>query len=78
MVLPRCRGATESSVASAPRREELCRIVFERVTVRDRRVEAIEWVRAVRPFLKRQRECPQGGSGTRPLSDDGSLAWYVA
>lgn len=29
-------------------------------------------------FLERQRECPKGGSGTGPLSDDDPLAWYVA
>jgi hypothetical protein len=49
--------------ASPARREELGRIVVERVVVRDRRLEAIEWVPAVRPFFeKRQRECPQGDS----------------
>ena len=67
------------AAASLARREELCRIVLERVVVRDGEVEAIEWVPAVRPFFKRQRVCPQGGSGTRPLSDDDDpLAWYVA
>ena len=65
--------------ASPARREELSRIVLQRVVVRDRRLEAIEWTPAARPFFeKRQRECPQGGSGTRPLSDDDVLAWYVA
>jgi hypothetical protein len=63
--------------ASPARREELSRIVIQRVVVRDGRLEAIEWTPAVRPFFERQRECPQGGSGTRPLSDD-TLAWYVA
>ena len=67
------------AVASPARREELCRIVVERVVVRDREVEAIEWAPPARPFFeKRQRECPQGGSSTRPLSDDDVLAWYVA
>jgi hypothetical protein len=50
------------AVASPAHREELCRIVLERVVVRDREVEAIDWVPAVRPFFKRQRECPQGDS----------------
>jgi hypothetical protein len=67
------------AVASPARREELCRIVVERVVVRDRAVEAIEWTPSARPFFeKRQRECPQGASGTRPLSEDDPLAWYVA
>lgn len=64
--------------ASPARREELSRIVVQRVVVRDRRLEAIEWTPAARPFFERQRECPQGGSSTRPLSDDDPLAWYVA
>ena len=51
------------AVASPARREELCRIVVERVVVRDREVEAIEWTPPARPFFeKRQRECPQGDS----------------
>ena len=67
------------AVATPARREELCRIVLERVVVRDRQVEEIEWVPPARPFFKRQRACPQGGSSTRPLSDDDDgLAWYVA
>jgi hypothetical protein len=64
--------------ASPERREELSRIVVQRVVVRDRRLEMIEWTPAARPFFERQRECPQGDSGTRPLSVDDSLAWYVA
>ncbi|HET9519691.1 MAG TPA: zinc ribbon domain-containing protein, partial [Candidatus Limnocylindrales bacterium] len=50
------------AVASPARREELCRIVLERVTVRDRQVESIDWTPAARPFFKRQRLCPQGDS----------------
>ena len=51
------------AVASPARLEELCRIVLERVVVRDRAIEAIEWIPAVRPFFQeRQRECPQGDS----------------
>jgi hypothetical protein len=48
--------------ASPERREELCRIVVQRVVVRDRRLETIEWVPAARPFFERQREYPQGDS----------------
>ena len=68
------------AAASPARREELCRILVERVVVRDRQLQEIRWTPAARPFFeKRQRECPQGGSGTRPLSDDEDvLAWYVA
>jgi hypothetical protein len=32
------------AVTSPAHREELCRIVLERVVVRDREVEAIDWV----------------------------------
>jgi hypothetical protein len=56
----------------------LCRIVVQRVVVRDRRLESNEWVPAARPFFERQREYPQWALGTRPLSIDDSLAWYVA
>jgi hypothetical protein len=48
--------------ASPARREELCRIVLDRVVVRDREVEAIDWTPAARPFFEKQRECPQGDS----------------
>jgi len=66
-------------VATPERREELGRIVVQRVVVRDRQLETIDWTPAARPFFgKRQRECPQGDSGTRPLSFDDTLAWYVA
>jgi hypothetical protein len=50
------------AVASGPRREELCRIVVERVVVRDRQVDAIAWTPPARPFFERQREYPQGDS----------------
>ena len=50
------------AVASPARREELCRIVIERVVVRDREVAAIEWTPPARPFFEKQRECPQGDS----------------
>ncbi len=53
--------------ASAARREELCRMVVERVVVNDRQLEAIEWTPPARPFFARlspgrQREWPQGDS----------------
>ncbi len=49
--------------ASPARREELCRIVVERVVVQNRQLTAIDWTPAARPFFgKRQRECPQGDS----------------
>ena len=48
--------------ASPARREELGRIVLQRVVVRDRHLETIEWTPPVRPFFERQRECPQGDS----------------
>jgi DNA invertase Pin-like site-specific DNA recombinase len=66
------------AVASPARREELCRILVERVVVRDRQLETIDWTPPARPFFEKQRACPQGALGTRPLSDDASLAWYVA
>jgi hypothetical protein len=74
------RVGWEWGCTAAGNREELCRIVVERVVVRDRQIEAIEWTPPMRPFLdqKRQRECPQGASGTRPLSFDAVLEWYVA
>ncbi|MGH7122752.1 MAG: zinc ribbon domain-containing protein, partial [Stellaceae bacterium] len=66
-------------VASHARREELCRIVIERVVVEDRHVAEITWTPAARPFFaKRQRACPQGGLSARPLSDEDDLAWFVA
>ncbi len=50
------------ALASPARQEELCRLLVERVLVRDRRVESIDWVPAARPFFEKQRECPQGDS----------------
>ncbi len=50
------------AVASGARREELCRIVVERVVVRDRQLESIDWTPPARPFFERQRACPQGDS----------------
>lgn len=53
--------------ASPTRREELCRMVIERIVVNDRELEAIEWTPPARPFFARlspgrQREWPQGDS----------------
>jgi hypothetical protein len=39
-----------------------CRILVERVAVRDREVEMIDWTPPARPFFEKQRECPQGDS----------------
>jgi hypothetical protein len=51
------------AAASPGRRAELCRLVVDRVVVRDRSVHAITWTAAARPFFeKRQRACPQGDS----------------
>ena len=50
------------AAASGERREELCRIVVERVVVRDRQLETIDWTPPARPFFERQRACPQGDS----------------
>ena len=55
------------AAASPARREELCRIVVERVVVNDRHIEAIVWTPPARPFFaevgqERQRACPQGDS----------------
>ena len=66
------------AAASAGKAEELCRIVVQRVVVRHRQLAAIDWTPAARPFFEKQRECHQGDSGTRPLSFDDTLAWYVA
>jgi hypothetical protein len=51
------------AVASPARREELCQLVVDRVVVRDRVIERIDWTPAARPFFeKRDRVCPQGDS----------------
>ena len=51
------------AAASPARREELARIVVQRVVVRDRELQAIDWTPPARPFFaKKQRECPQGDS----------------
>ena len=50
------------AVASPARLEELCRIVIERVVIRDRQLDSIVWTPPVRPFFEKQRECPQGDS----------------
>ena len=48
--------------ASLTKREELCRVVVQRVVVRNRQLAGIEWVPAARPFFEKRRECPQGDS----------------
>lgn len=49
-------------VSSPARREELCRIVVQKVLVRNRQLAGIEWVPAARPFFEKRYECPQGDS----------------
>lgn len=51
------------AAASPAQRRELCRMVVERIVIRDRVLESITWTPAARPFFaKRQRVCPQGDS----------------
>jgi hypothetical protein len=50
------------AVASGARREELCRILVERVVVRNREIAAIDWTPPARPFFEKQREYPQADS----------------
>jgi DNA invertase Pin-like site-specific DNA recombinase len=50
------------AAASPARREELCRIVVEKVVVNDRNVEEIVWTPPARPFFEKQREYPQADS----------------
>jgi hypothetical protein len=40
------------AVASPARREELCRILVERVVVRDRQLETIDWTPPARPAVR--------------------------
>ena len=47
-------------VATSARRVAL--VVIDRVTVRDREIDAVRWVHPYRVFWERQRECPQGDS----------------
>ncbi len=63
-VSPRSGGPVPGAIAAASpaRREELCRIVVERVVVRDRLVEMIEWTPPARPSFDRRPWCPQGDS----------------
>jgi hypothetical protein len=62
LLRPTERGHLATAAANQARREELCRIVIERIIVNDRRVESIAWMPQARPFFERQRECPQGDS----------------
>jgi len=60
---PRVLALPEAIDAATPaKREELCRIVVQRVVVRNRQLEAIDWTPAARPFFEKQQECPQGDS----------------
>ncbi|MFV2063343.1 MAG: recombinase family protein, partial [Chloroflexota bacterium] len=48
------------AAASPARREELCRIVVQRVIVDDRRLGSLIWTPPAAPFFDRQRWRPQG------------------
>ncbi len=48
--------------AASPEREELCRIVVQKVVVDDREIASIDWTPPAAPFFERQRWCPQGDS----------------
>jgi hypothetical protein len=61
--------------ASPERREELCRIVVQRVVMSNRQLAMIDWTPAVRPFFEKQRVCPQGDLSTRPPTEP-DLSWY--
>ena len=50
------------AAASPERREELCRIVVQRVVVDDREIASIDWTPPAAPFFDRQRWRPQGDS----------------
>jgi len=60
--------ALPAAIAVAPpaRREELCRVVVEKVVVNDRNVEEIVWTPPARPFVGRQRLVPPRGLGDPP------------
>ncbi|MGO9179423.1 MAG: zinc ribbon domain-containing protein [Candidatus Limnocylindrales bacterium] len=60
----RVLGLPEAIAKASPaRREELCRMVIDRIVVRDRQVAGIDWQPPARPFFEeRQREWPQGDS----------------
>lgn len=58
--------------ATPEQRAELARLLIEEAVATDGAV-AVTWSGPALPFFeKRQRECPQGVSSTRPLSDDDS------
>ena len=68
-------------VATQSQRAELVRMLVDHAVACDGRIDPAEitWALPARPFFAtRWFECPQGGSRTRPLSDDDSLAWYAA
>ena len=68
----------DAIVAASPkRREELCRIVVEKVVVDDREITSIAWTAPAAPFFDRQRWCPQGAVRTREQRSDDALAWYA-
>jgi hypothetical protein len=50
------------AAASPARREELCRLLVERIVVRDRRIEMIRWTPPARPSFRFQQWYPHGDS----------------
>jgi hypothetical protein len=48
------------AAASPARKEELCRIVVEKVVVNDRNVEDIVWTPPARLFFEKQARTPKG------------------
>ena len=48
------------AVVSPARREELCRIVIERVVVNHRQLESIVWTPPARPFFENSGSAPKG------------------
>lgn len=73
--------AANVAAATQAQRAELVSMLVDRVVARDGRIDPAEitWAPSARPFFAtRWFECPQGASGTRPLSSDDPLAWYAA
>jgi hypothetical protein len=62
LAAPLRRSADPTSFHVTVNFDAVVRIVVERVVVAYRRVVEIEWTPAAQPFLKRQREYPQGDS----------------
>jgi hypothetical protein len=66
------------AAATPEQKAELARLLLTKVVATNGTV-AVEWSGAARPFFSLGGDWyPQGALRTRPLSDDESLAWYVA